>query len=351
MAPKSLGCFSASGSEKGRESVILDRTLPYNIRIETLDDMEHHRSSARSGLDWNCLFVQPFWLQAVRRHLGGGGEPYIVSVHDGSRVVGIVPLCLEDHTARFLGNPEVCDYQDIIVVPGYEAQVMAAVVSHLRLRGLRRLELQCLRPEAAAFRVLQAMASRENRNVRLEPDGVTFETALPAVWEDYLMQLSGKQRHEVRRKLRRLENHGAFAYKTAGIDDDLDRAVDHFLRLFQMNRTDKAEFMDAAMTAYFKELIGTAARQRLLRLCILEVAHQPVAAVLCFDYGHERYLYNSAYDARYQELSVGIISKVLSIRSGIEAGCRRYDFLKGAETYKKHLGGKEVPLYRCSVAL
>jgi CelD/BcsL family acetyltransferase involved in cellulose biosynthesis len=50
-------------------------------------------------------------------------------------------------------------------------------------------------------------------------------------------------------------------------------------------------------------------------------------------------------------LSVGIISKVLSIRSGIEAGCRRYDFLKGAETYKKHLGGKEVPLYRCSVML
>jgi CelD/BcsL family acetyltransferase involved in cellulose biosynthesis len=313
--------------------------------------MENHRSSPRSVLQWNCLFVLPFWLQAVRRHLGDGGEPYIVSVYNGSRVVGIAPLSVEDRTARFLGNPDVCDYQDIIVVPGHEAQMMAAVICHLQAHGVRCMELQTLRPEAAALRAMQAVASRENRDVRIEPDGVTYETALPAAWEDYLMQLSGKQRHEVRRKLRRLENHGTFAYKTAGVDDDLDSAVDHFLRLFQMNRTDKAQFMDAAMAAYFRELIGAAARLGMLRLHVLEVAHQPAAAVLCFDYGPERYLYNSAYDASYHELSVGIISKVLSIHSGIEAGCRCYDFLKGAETYKRHLGGKEVLLYRCSVAL
>lgn len=313
--------------------------------------MENHRSTPRSGLEWNCLFVLPFWLQAVRRHLDGRGEPYIVSVHDGARVVGIVPLLVEDHTARFLGNPDVCDYQDIIVVPGQEVPVMDAVVSHLQDRGVRRMELQTLRPEAVVLRALQAMASRENRDVTVEPEGVTYETALPVAWDDYLMQLNGKQRHEVRRKIRRLENHGAFAYRTAGIDDELDSATGHFLRLFHMNRLDKAAFMDAAMADYFRELIGAADRLGLLRLHVLEVVHEPVAAVLCFDYGHERYLYNSAYDARYHELSVGIISKVLSIRSGIEAACRRYDFLKGAETYKKHLGGKEVPLYKCSLAL
>jgi CelD/BcsL family acetyltransferase involved in cellulose biosynthesis len=180
------------------------------------------------------------------------------------------------------------------------------------------------------------MASREYLDVAVEPDGVTFESALPAAWDDYLMQLSKKQRHEVRRKMRRLENHGDFAYRTAGIDEDLDSATGHFLRLFHMNRTDKSAFMDAAMADYFRELIEAAARHGLLRLHILEVADNPAAAVLCFG---------------YNDLSVGIISKVLSIRSGIEAGCRRYDFLKGAESYKRHLGGKEVPLYRCSVAL
>jgi CelD/BcsL family acetyltransferase involved in cellulose biosynthesis len=336
--------------ERKGEKAILDRMSPYAIRVETLADMEHHQSSPQSGLDWNCLFVLPFWLQAVRRHLGGPGEPHIVTVHDGDRVVGIAPLSVEDQTARFLGNPDVCDYQDIVVIPGREEPVMEAVVSHLHALGIRRMALQTLRPNAAVLRALRALASRQDRELTVEPDGVTYETALPAAWDDYLMLLSGKQRHEVRRKLRRLENHGDCAYKTAGLDDP-DGAMDHFLRLFQMNRTDKAEFMNTAMTGYFRELIGAAARQGVLRLHLLEVARQPAAAVLCFDYGRERYLYNSAYDAGYHDLSVGIISKVLSIRCGIEAGCRRYDFLKGAETYKRHLGGTEVPLYKCSMAL
>ena len=313
--------------------------------------MENHLRSPRSALDWNCLFVLPFWLQTVCRHLGCRGEPYIVSVHDGSRVVGIAPLSIEAHTAYFLGNPDVCDYQDIIAVPGHEMQVMAAITAHLKARGLRRMELRTLHPEAVAFKALRAMETRENMAVAMEPEGVTYETALPESWDDYLMQLNGKQRHEVRRKMRRLESHGDFAYKTAGIDDPVDSAGGHFLRLFHMNRIDKAEFMDSAMADYFRELIEAAARHGILKLHILEVMHEPVAAVLCFDFGRQRYLYNSAYDARCHELSVGILSKVLSIRSGIEAGCRRYDFLKGDERYKKHLGGKEVVLYRCSVAL
>jgi CelD/BcsL family acetyltransferase involved in cellulose biosynthesis len=313
--------------------------------------MESHWLTPGSDLAWDCLFVLPFWLQTVHRHLGSGGEPCILSVHDGARVVGIAPLSIENDAARFLGDPDVCDYQDIVVIPGQEVPVMAAVVSHLQERGLRRLELQTLRPDAAVFSALQTMAARQDRDMTVEQVEVTYETALPAEWEAYLMQLSGKQRHEVRRKMRRLENHGTFGYKTAGVDEHLDSAVGHFLRLFHMNRMDKAEFMNAAMKDYFRDLIVAANRYGILKLHVLEVLHEPVAAVLCFDYAGDRYLYNSAYDARHQELSVGVISKVLSIRSGIEAGCRRYDFLKGAETYKKRLGGKEVPLYRCTLAL
>ena len=61
------------------------------------------------------------------------------------------------------------------------------------------------------------------------------------------------------------------------------------------------------------------------------------------------YLYNSGYDPRYGELSVGLLCKVLSIKNSIESGRKRYDFLKGAEPYKYHLGGKEVPLSRCRI--
>jgi len=313
--------------------------------------MEIQRQSARSGLVWNCLFVLPFWLQTVWRHLGCRGEPYIISVAEGSHVIGIAPLCVDGQTAYFLGNPDVCDYQDIITVAGRETEVMAAVGSHLRANGVQQVDLRSLRPDALALKALRALEQQNSWVLSVQPDEMSYEAVLPSSWDDYLMQMNGKQRHEVRRKIRRLESSGSFAYRMADENDTLADATDHFLRLFHMNRKDKADFMNETMSAYFRELIRALAGQQMLRLCFLEIAGNPAAAVLCFDYNHVRYLYNSGYDAHYHDLSVGILSKVLSIQSGIQTGCRRYDFLKGAETYKKHLGGHEVPLYRCKLTL
>jgi CelD/BcsL family acetyltransferase involved in cellulose biosynthesis len=104
--------------------------------------------------------------------------------------------------------------------------------------------------------------------------------------------------------------------------------------------------MDDIMSAYFRELIRRLARQKILRLYFLEVRQRPAATVLCFDYNGTRYLYNNGYDAAYHDLSVGILSKIFSIREAIEVGCRKYDFLKGDEVYKKRIGGRAVPLYQ-----
>jgi CelD/BcsL family acetyltransferase involved in cellulose biosynthesis len=64
-----------------------------------------------------------------------------------------------------------------------------------------------------------------------------------------------------------------------------------------------------------------------------------------------RHLYNSGFDPRFRSLSVGLMCKVLSLKDAIEKGCKNYDFLKGAETYKYRLGGREVPLYNCRIRL
>jgi CelD/BcsL family acetyltransferase involved in cellulose biosynthesis len=62
-------------------------------------------------------------------------------------------------------------------------------------------------------------------------------------------------------------------------------------------------------------------------------------------------IYNSGYDPNYVSLSAGLLSKVLAIKGSIEKGKKKFDFLKGEEMYKHHLGGKEVPLFRCQIAI
>lgn len=287
--------------------------------------------------------MTPFWLETVWRHLGAPGEPHIVAVRVDQRLVGLAPLALEGDTARFLGSHEVCDYQDLVCLPGCEARVLDAVMDHLSSLGIRRMDLRTLRPDSQTMSALHQLVPRQGE-AGMGPDEVTFEIALPPDWDAFLGQLDGKQRHEVRRKLRRLETHGPFAFGPA---DGLAGAADGFVRLFRRNRSDKADFMNDTMVAYFRALITTLAQHGLLRLFFLQVAGEPAASVLCFDFDGVRYLYNSGYDYRFEPLSVGILSKVFSIRDAVAGDCRRYDFLKGAEIYKRRIGGQELPLHRC----
>ena len=89
----------------------------------------------------------------------------------------------------------------------------------------------------------------------------------------------------------------------------------------------------------------------ILKLFLLDLDGTPAAAVMCFDYNSTVYLYNNSYDRKFHSLSVGLLSKVLSIQDSIQKGRKRYDFLKGDEIYKHRLGGKPVQLHRCQVNL
>ena len=181
---------------------------------------------------------------------------------------------------------------------------------------------------AEFIRAFEQLSEKKQLTVQWEPDEVTFEIDLPQDWDGYLMQLNGKQRHEVRRKIRRLETSGPYGYRMASLDQDLDRDVGIFLDLFRKNRQDKAEFMDDVMEDYFKDLIKSLADIGILRLGILEVNNMPSASVLCFDYQDTRYLYNSGYDQTYDDLSVGILSKVFGIQDAIDKGMLMFRFFK-----------------------
>jgi CelD/BcsL family acetyltransferase involved in cellulose biosynthesis len=127
--------------------------------------------------------------------------------------------------------------------------------------------------------------------------------------------------------------------------------MDTFLKLFTESREDKAAFLTERRESFFRAMAEVMAEVKLLRLGVLELGTLQVAMVTCFDYNGRVYLYNSGYDLQYRFLSVGLLSKALCIKDSIGKGRKKFDFLKGAEAYKYHLGGKEVPLYNCQIII
>ena len=278
----------------------------------------------------------------MRRSEGASRSSW--SIRAGERVVGVAPLQIAGRTASLVGAPDVCDHFDLPTAPGHEAAVCRALLEHLqRSETLDRIDLGPARPDSVVVQALVPTARELGLPAEVAADEELFQLALPGSWDDYLGSLSGKERHEVRRKLRRGSESFRFEVAAGGTG-----AIEEFLRLFRRNRADKAAFMDPRMEGYFRRLAEYVSETR---IGLLHVDGSVAAAVWCFDHGRTRYLYNSGYDADYSGLSVGLACKLLSIRDAMDNGLTTYDFLKGNETYKRRLGGVPMPLVRCRIDL
>jgi CelD/BcsL family acetyltransferase involved in cellulose biosynthesis len=295
------------------------------------------------------VFMLPSWINAWRQTFEPHDELYACVVKVKEKLIGAAPLSINGPTASFTGDPEVFDYMDFAVVPGYENEFYDAVLDDLLERGVTKLDLRCLRPESTVFPYLITAAEARDMNCSVEPDGVSVELDLPKSWEEYLNLLDGKQRHEIRRKFRKLHDEAETRLLVFTDPAEIAEHFDGFLKMFRESRADKALFMNPQMETFFRSMARAMSEEGFLRLFMLMLNGSPAAECLCFDYLDTVYLYNSGYDPRYSTLSVGLLCKILSIKHCIESGRKKYDFLKGAESYKYHLDGKEVQLSRCRI--
>jgi CelD/BcsL family acetyltransferase involved in cellulose biosynthesis len=293
--------------------------------------------------------VLPRWFKVWWQTFGGDFELYLFEVKQDKNVIGIAPLMVKASKAAFIGGADVCDYMDFVVAPGKELEFFTTVLDKLKKDGIKELHLDSLRHDSTVMNCLVDLAKDKGYEIAVTQENVSLDLDLPATWEEYLRTLTPKQRRETGRRFRRLEEEGDINYRVA--ENAEPEVLDIFFKLLRKSREDKAAFMTAKMESFFRALADTMAEAKLLRFGILEISGKPVAAVMCFDYNNKVYLYNSGYDPGYGYLSVGLMSKLLSIKDSIERGRKCYDFLKGPEEYKYRLKGREIPIYSCRIVL
>jgi CelD/BcsL family acetyltransferase involved in cellulose biosynthesis len=330
------------------DRILVKASALYVAVEETLETISGRYQETINRLEWASPFVLPGWMMAWWKTFTPRSELRLFSVKENGETIGIAPLLTEGGTARFIGSPDVCDHLDFVVATDKKTEFCGFLINRLKSEGVEHLDLGPVRPDSVVMTALLPMARAQGLAAETAVEDVLFELALPASWDGYLALLSGKQRHEVRRKLRRLEESGPHAFRMLDSSGAVSSAIDDFLVLFRQNRKDKARFMDERMEAFFRSL---AAGVPGMRIGFLDVDGMSAATVLCCDYRFTRYLYNSGYDADLGHLSVGILCKLLSIREGIGRRLKAYDFLKGEESYKRRLGGKPVPIHRCRIDL
>ncbi len=250
--------------------------------------------------------------------------------------------------AEFVGHYSICDYMDVVVTPGFEAAFFAPIFERLAADGATTIDLRGLRASSPTIAGALAAGGALGFTGRQEQEALSPSVDLPATWEEFLGTLSKKDRHELRRKLRRLgDAGGAIELKVVTEPDESAELLDTLFRLMRLSSHHKEEFLERPnMQAFFRAMVPAMAREGMLRLYVLTFDALPVASVLNFDLGGTLYMYNSGYDPEYSHFAVGLMSKALLLKDAIENGRTCVDFLRGDEAYKYDLGGKDHQIYR-----
>lgn len=257
----------------------------------------------------------------------------------GATTDSLVPLVYYDDRVEFAGEADLTDYHSPLGSP--EVPALAAVVAELPAGT--DLFLDSL-PDEAARSVVASL-----RSVGIEPVVEQHEAAavlsLPDTFDDYLMALGKKERHELRRKRRRFDKEvgPGRVERRRGPD-----AVALFASLHRRSAGDKGEFMTDAMEEFFLGLHEEAGG---VIDVLVDASGRPASAIFSFEDHEGFYLYNSAFEPEMMQLSPGNVMLSHLIERSIDAGLEVFDFLKGDEGYKFRLGAQERPLYVVSATV
>jgi CelD/BcsL family acetyltransferase involved in cellulose biosynthesis len=326
------------------------------MKVEALTGFE--------GLDerrWNGLLAQARypsvflswqWQTAWARAFLGSRPLHLLQVtDDAGALAGVLPLYDESPgLRRFVGGVDISDYLDVIAPAGREADVWQTLLQH-RAEETAEWDLHAIRAASSTLEILPRLAGGTGIHAQVEREERCPVLELPGSWDAYLERLSGKDRHELRRKIRKLERElPGTSVRSHASAEGWDGALTAFLDLHRLSKVGKARFMDERMEAFFRDATQALAERGWARLWFLDRDGSAVASFLCLEYlrpaGGSIGLYNSGFDPAHAKLAPGIVLLAHVIRDAIERGVPEFDFLRGEEPYKYAFGPTPQDLFR-----
>lgn len=283
------------------------------------------------------------------------GDLWIITLRDeADALIAIAPWFIEhksdERVIRTIGCVDVTDYVDVIVAPEHREAVYARLARFLfdERSCYDRINLCNIPQESPTLELLTEQLKANGFEAALVFQEVCPIIQLPDSWEAYLTNLDKKQRHELRRKMRRAEGEAQLEHYVVNETHDFQAELTQFLELMRASQPDKARFLeDEQNITFFNNIAPLTFEKGWLRLSFLKINGVPSAAYFDFDYNDSILVYNSGLlSDENAHLSPGIVLLTYNIRSAIEAGRKVYDFLRGNETYKYRMGGEDTQVFK-----
>mgnify|MGYP001571330714 FL=1 len=294
---------------------------------------------------WNSTFVNngshaPFFTHAWHRLwfevLGKDWEPYLLVIDD----VVVAPFAKKNNEVIFSGGAEISDYQDLVGPHEKKQETWQQILEHGKNDGVTSFHFRNIPESSPTVSFFQKFS-----HATVAQENTTPTITLPATWDAHIESLPYKERHELRRKLRKIEKE--HHNPTIAVSTDPARDITILLDLMRHD-AEKQAFLTPDMTVFFQKIASTFAAD--ISLLILYMGDKPSAATLSFIADQSYMLYNSGFDKECCPYA-GFYLKAMSIKYALDKGLKEYNFLQGSERYKYDLGGRDRFVYSVALAL
>ena len=298
---------------------------------------------------WNRLWWEEFGSSGLRKDL------VVLTMRRGEEPLAVVPLYRKHENGRkilrFVGGIDLTDYLGPICATDCREEVAETLTDWLAETDIEWDEFDAHNmPVPFGFaEFLVDHADRRGLAFTLEQEETAAVMHLPSSWEDYESSLISKERHELRRKRRRLGREYPDAMVRTATEDSLDVDLKTFVEMHRGAEGHKGHFMKPEIATFFERVARAFMKEGWLRLDLLEVGSRAIASTFSFVYDGTFYLYNSAYEPDAARLSPGLVLVSHLVERSIDEGLEVFDFLRGPERYKYQLGGQAVPLNNVGV--
>jgi CelD/BcsL family acetyltransferase involved in cellulose biosynthesis len=326
------------------DAVFADFCDEWNELLEDSDANQIFLTCEWQSMWWKAYHPGQMWVLALRDDQCGrwiGLAPWFLDTEaDGTRVI------------RTIGCVDVTDYLDIVARRGHEEAVYEALAGWLAEHSDEYdvVRLCNIPQESLALTRMPPLAQARGLSATVRLQEVCPVVRLPRKFEDYVTILDKKNRHELRRKLRRAT--GLVDWYIVGPQHDLNTEMSRFMDLMAASSRQKAEFLEDSQNRLFFELfVPKIAARGWLQLAFLTVNGEAAAAYLNFEYKNRVLVYNSGLrPGTHGHLSPGIVLLARLIEHAILRGCEEFDFLRGDEAYKYDMGGQNTNIYQMVIA-
>lgn len=296
-----------------------------------------------SDFEKNTTQITPFdqiiWKKNWIEHFGNDYQGELI-FND----LFFAPIKIKNKVASFIGSKDLVDYNNFLTKDNSYAR-FESFLDKIFTLDINSLRLDSISENSFLFNVIKKNTLESKFNIVIEEEDVAPFLVLPKSWEEYLLSLNKKRRHEIKRKIRRLEENVDFSSGDLSSISDKDEILEDFFRLHKLSSEEKNLFMNKKREKFFTDLMSDYLSKESLLYSYLKIANKTVACSISFTMNNNRYLYNSGFDPEYIKHSSGLLNHVFAIKRSIENNFNIFDFMRGNERYKYDLGGIDKKVF------